>query len=312
MNRPMAPWRILIADGLAEEGQAILRRQAEIVEASDLAALPRFDGLIVRSWTRVTAAGLSGAARRLKVVGRAGVGVDNIDLKAAAAAGVIVVNSPLAATVSVAEHALALMLALARQIPRADAAMRRGEWLKQEIQGSELSGKTLGLIGLGRIGRALAERAAGLGMRVIASDPLVSAVTVREAGAEPVAFETLLATADYVSLHVPLTAETRGMIGSEALAHCRPGARLISTARGGVVDEPALLLALETGRLAGAALDVFAEEPPRLAALIQHPAVISTPHIAAQTVEAQTRAAVDIAEETLAALRGEPLRWRVV
>jgi len=308
----MAPWRILIADGLAEEGQAILRRQAEIVEASDLSALPRFDGLIVRSRTRVTAVGLFGAARRLKVVGRAGVGVDNIDLNAAAAAGVIVVNAPVAATVSVAEHALALMLALARQIPRGDAGMRRGEWLKQEIQGSELSGKTLGLIGFGRIGRALAERASGLGMRVIASDPLVPTETVREAGAEPVAFETLLATADYLSLHVPLTAETRGMIGSEALAHCKPGVRLISTARGGVVDEPALLLALETGRLAGAALDVFAEEPPRLETLIQHPAVISTPHVAAQTVEAQTRAAVDIAEETLAALRGEPLRWRVV
>jgi D-3-phosphoglycerate dehydrogenase len=246
------------------------------------------------------------------VIGRAGVGVDNIDLEAAREAGVIVVHAPQAAGPAVAEHALALMLSLARRIPQADASMKRGEWQKRELEGAELAGKTLGVVGFGRIGRALGERAAALGMRVVAHDPLLSEAELRAGGAEPLTLETLLEQADYISLHVPLQDETRGMIGREAIEKMKPGARLINTARGGLVDEEALLEALESGHLAGAALDVFAEEPPRLTALISHPNMVATPHLAAQTAEAQLRTSLDIAREVLAALRGEPLRWRVL
>ncbi len=304
------PWRVLLTDGLSEEGLALLRQQAEVVEADGLGSLPAFDALIVRSRTRVGASDLAGA-RRLRVIGRAGVGVDNIDLAAASVAGVTVVNTPEAATVAVAEHALALMLALAREIPRADEAIRGGQWPKSDLWGRELCGKTLGIVGLGRIGTALAKRAKALGMRLVAYHPRLGAELVRERGAEPVDFETLLGISDYVSLHLPLSGETRGLIGKVELSRMKRGARLISTARGGVVNEQALLEALEAGHLAGAALDVFDEEPPRLAAIVRHPAVVSTPHIGAQTIEAQARAAVDIATEILAALRGEPLRWRV-
>ncbi len=305
-------WRILITDGLADAGLALLREEAQVLQEENLTSLGRVDALIVRSRTKVTAEAIARGLPRLKVVGRAGVGVDNIDLEAARQAGVTVVNAPLAATVAVAEHALALMLALARRIPEADASMRQGQWRKKELKGSELHGKTLGVIGMGRIGAALAERARALGMRTLGHDPLLPEEEMHRRGAEPASLETLLAESDYLSLHVPLNETTRGLIGSEALARLKPGARLISTARGGVVDEAALLQALQTGHLAGAALDVFAQEPPGLTPLIEHPRVISSPHIAAQTAEAQERAARDIAQEVLAALRGAPLRWRVV
>ncbi|MEW6566650.1 MAG: hydroxyacid dehydrogenase [Chloroflexota bacterium] len=306
----MTSWRVLITDGLSREGLELLQRQAEVIETPDLGPLPQVEALIVRSRTRVRREDLS-AASRLKVVGRAGVGVDNIDLEAARQTGVVVVNSPEAATVAVAEHTLGLMLALARQIPRADGALHRGEWLKPELWGEELAGKVLGLIGFGRIGQALGQRAAALGMRLLAHDPLLSAEAVRAGGAEPAPFDDLLLASDYVSLHLPLNEDTRGLMDREALAKVKRGARLISTARGGVVDEQALLEALESGRLAGAALDVFEHEPPPLTALLQHPRLVATPHIAAQTVEAQRRASIDIALEVLAALRGDPLRWRV-
>lgn len=305
-------WRVLIADGLAEEGIRLLSAQAEVIRAEDLSALGTVEALIVRSRVRVTAADLERAAPRLKVIGRAGVGVDNIDLDAARRTGVIVVNAPEAASVAVAEHALALMLALARRLPEAAASLRRGEWRKGELQGSELAGKTLGLVGFGRIGQALAGRASALGMRVMAYDPLLAEGVIRGGGATPADLVALLTEADYVSLHVPLTEETRGLFGRQALQAMKPGARLISTSRGGVVEEQALLAALESGHLGGAALDVFEREPPGLSPLVTHPAVIATPHIAAQTAEAQGRAACDIAEEVLSALRGKPLRWRVV
>jgi D-3-phosphoglycerate dehydrogenase len=207
---------------------------------------------------------------------------------------------------------LALMLGLARRIPQADHSMRQGEWRKKEFEGFELHGKTLGIIGVGRIGEALATRAAALGMHPIGFDPLLSGEDIRRKGVEPVKLEMLLQSSDVVSLHVPLTADTRGMIGPKEFGLMRPGAHLICAARGGLIDEPALLEALEAGKLAGAALDVFEHEPPGPTPLILHPNVISTPHIGAQTVEAQTRAACDIAEEVLAALEGSPLRWRVV
>jgi D-3-phosphoglycerate dehydrogenase len=310
-------WKILIADGLEEKGQAMLRAQAQVEDRNGISAqelrsiLPEFDALIVRSRTRVTAELLEHAAR-LKVIGRAGVGVDNIDLDAARAHGIIVVNSPLATTVAVAELTMGLLLATARAIPRADAAMKQGKWLKKELEGIELQGKTLGLIGFGRIGREVAHRALAFGMRVLAYDPLIPEDVIRQVNVTPSSLETLLQRSDFISLHIPLTDETRNLLSTQAFAQMKTGVRLICTARGGIIDEQALLQALKEGKVAAAALDVFAVEPPALNELITHPNLIATPHIGAQTVEAQTRAAEMIAEEVLAALRGEPLRWRVV
>ena len=312
----MHEWTILISDGLDESGQSLLRAAARVEEragitpAELLEAVRGCDALIVRSRSRVTAEVLA-ASPRLRVVGRAGVGVDNIDLEAAVERGVVVVNSPQATTQAVAEHALGLMLALARGIPRADAAMKAGQWIKKELEGIELSGKTLGVVGVGNIGAAVARRASALGMAVIGYDPLLPREAIQQRGAEPVTLNELYARADFISLHLPLTAETRGMLSQQVFERMKPGARLVCTARGGLIDEEALLVALETGRVAGAALDVFAQEPPGATRLVAHPQVIATPHVAAQTVEAQKRAAVDIAQEVLAALRGEPLRWRV-
>jgi D-3-phosphoglycerate dehydrogenase len=304
-------WRVLITDGLAEEGLKLLREQAELIEADDLAELDQADALIVRGRTRVTGEALEGSAGRLRVIGRAGVGVDNIDLAAASAQQIIVVNAPDAATVAVAELTIGLLLSLARRLPRADSSMRHGEWRKKELKGAELHGKTLGIIGVGRIGAAVAERASALGMRIAGYDPLLTSEEIRQRNAEPFAFDRLLAESDYLCLHLPLNDETRGMIDHRALQQMKSGARLVSAARGGIVDEAALLEALESGRLAGAALDVFSNEPPGDSKLIQHPNMITTPHIGAQTVEAQAKAATDVASEVLAALRGDDLRWRV-
>lgn len=313
----MPEWKALITDGLDEEGQTILRSCVQVRDCPDISTeqllqeIGAYHALIVRSRTQVTAQ-LFAQATRLKVVGRAGVGVDNIDLEAAASHGVTVVNTPQATTLAVAEHTLALMLAMARSIPRADLSMKAGRWAKKELQGVELSGKVLGIIGMGNIGAAVAQRAAALGMEVIAFDPLLSPEVIRQRGAESVALSQLYARADFISLHTPLTSETRGMIGAQAFLQMKPGVRLVCTARGGLIDESALLAALENGRVAAAALDVFAKEPPGASPLVVHPKVIATPHIGAQTAEAQRRAAVDIAQEVLAALQGKPLRWRVV
>ncbi len=304
-------WRILVADPLDPQGVELLEAEADVYKGGDLSPLGSVDALIVRSATRVTAEILERGAPQLKVVGRAGVGVDNIDLDAARQQGVIVVNAPQSVTLAVAEHTLGLMLALARHIPEATASMRQGAWNKKALKGTELDGKTLGIVGTGRIGSALAERARALGMKVVGYDSLVPADQIAALGIKPLDFESLLARADYLSLHVPLNDETRGMIGAEQLSQLPARARLISTARGGVVDEPALLEALNSGHLAGAALDVFEQEPPGATELVLHPNVITTPHLGAQTEEAQIRAATEIAQEVLAALRGEQLRWRV-
>lgn len=313
----MPEWKILIADGLEENGKAILRSKAQVLDRSGLTAQELLDevgaceALIVRSRTIVNAAVLS-AAPRLRVVGRAGVGVDNIDLAAATVHGVVVVNAPQSTTLAVAEQTLALMFALARTIPRADAGMKTGHWLKKELPGIELSGKTLGIIGVGNIGSEVARRANALGMTVLGFDALLSPQEINKCGAEPVELGDLYAGSDFISLHVPLLPETRLMINGQTLGLMKRGVRLICTARGGIIDETALLGALESGQVAGAALDVFANEPPGLTALVAHPDVIATPHISAQTVEAQARAAEDIANEVLSALRGDKPRWRVV
>ncbi len=307
----VGPWRVLISDGLAQVGVARLRQEAEVI-LNDLGSLGSVDAWIVRSRTRVDAAALASAAPRLRVLGRPGVGVDNIDLEAARREQVIVVTAPEATTIAVAELTLGLMLALARHIPAGDAALRRGEWAKAQLEGTELNGKTLGLIGIGRIGRAVAQRATALGMAVIAYDPHLAPQAIQTGGATPAELEALLISSDYVSLHLPLTDETRGFFGAQAISRMKPGARLICAARGGLIDEHALQAALDDGRLAGAALDVFENEPPGDHPLLRHPRLIATPHLGSQTAEAQTRVAVDIADEVLAALRGAPLRWRVV
>ena len=302
--------RILITDGLAEIGLALLRQEAEVIQSTDLSGLGSIDALVVRGRTTVSREVLAAGSPRLRVVGRAGVGLDNIDLQAAREYGVIVVNAPDATTAAVAELTLALMLSLARRVPQAHASLQRGEWRKAELYGVQLRGKTLGVIGVGRVGSAVAGLAAGLGMRVLGYDPNLVEATLRERGVEPVDLEALLEQSDFISLHVPLNDQTRGMIDAARLKHTKPGAFLINTARGGVVDESALLQALESGRLAGVGLDVFLREPPVENALLLHPAVVATPHIGAQTADAQQQTALDIASEVLAALRGDPLRWR--
>jgi D-3-phosphoglycerate dehydrogenase / 2-oxoglutarate reductase len=312
----MTDFKILISDGLDETGQSILRMKARVDDKPDISApdliqtIGDYDALIVRGRTNVTVETLT-AAKKLKVIGRAGVGVNNIDLEAARKSGVTVVNAPSSTTLAVAELTFGLLLALAREIPRADASLKRGEWLKKEFEGVELNGKTLGIIGYGRIGVEVGRRAQVFGMSVVAYDPLVKESDIKARGAEPVSIQDLYAWSDFISLHLPLNVQTRDMIGALALSEMKDGVRIACAARGGIIDEPALLKALDAGKVAGAALDVFTTEPPGATDLIKHPRVIATPHIGAQTREAQSRAAADIAAEVLAALRGEPLRWKV-
>ncbi len=312
----MAAWKVLLTDGLEANGQDILKGAAQVDDRSGISAddllkiVGEYDALIVRGRTKVTNA-VFDAGQKLKVVGRAGVGVDNIDLNAAKAHQVTVVNSPLATTVAVAELALAMMLALVREIPRADSAMKNGKWLKKELEGNELYQKNLGVIGVGRIGTAFARRAQAFGMNVLAVDPRVPDEQVEALGFTCASLDEMLSKADFISMHVPLDNSTRNMLGAEQFARMKDGVRIINCARGGVIDETALLAALESGKVAGAALDVFSTEPQPATPLVCHPRVICTPHIGAQTVEAQARAANDIATEILAALKGENLRWKV-
>lgn len=308
--------KILVSDGLSDDGIALLKTGGDVTANSKitadelLAALPEFHALVVRSRTKVTAKVIEAGAN-LKVIGRAGVGVDNIDVAAAVAKGVTVVNSPLAASVAVAEHTLGLMLGLARLIPAADAAMKQNKWEKSAFMGGELNGKTLGLLGIGRIGAEVAKRAAAFGMTVIAFDPYLDADQIRGRGAEAASFDEVIAKSDYVSMHLPLTAETKNMLNADQFAKMKKGARLVCAARGGVIDEDALKAALDSGQLAGAALDVFAVEPPAAGSIATHPKVIATPHVGAQTHEAQSSAGRMIAEEVLAVLQGRAPRWKV-
>jgi Phosphoglycerate dehydrogenase and related dehydrogenases len=312
----MSAWKILLTDGLEENGKEILRRSAEVVEKPTitaeelLAEVGEYDALIVRGRTKVTPA-VFDAAKKLKVVGRAGVGVDNIDLAAARDHHVTVVNSPMATTVAVAELTLGLMLSAVRDIARADAGLKNGKWLKKELKGVELYNKTLGVIGYGRIGASVGQRAKAFEMTVLGYDPLLPADQIKARGAEPVSLDELLAKADFITMHLPLTADTRGMLNEAAFAKMKKGVYIICAARGGVIDEAALLAALNSGQVAGAALDVYATEPPGQTELVSHPKVVGTPHIGAETVEAQIRAAHDISEEVLAALASQPLRWKV-
>lgn len=302
------PTRILICDPIHDDGVALLRRHAEVdirpglTRAQLEQAVADADALIVRSATRVPASVIT-SGRRLRVIGRAGAGLDSIDVAAARIQGVEVVNCPDANTVAVAEHTMALMLTLARRLIAADQSMKAGRWEKSRLMGTGLMGKTLGIIGFGRIGRQVSKYAQAFGMRVIVNQPRLTPELALEWGVEQADLPILLAAADFVTLHVPLRAETNGLLGARDLALMKPTAYLINTARGGVVDEAALLAALNGGRLAGAALDVFMQEPAMDSALATHPLVIATPHIAASTEDAQRSAAVSVAEQILAILR---------
>jgi len=302
--------RILIADSLEESGLEILRgagAEVVVLAAADKPRLPELvadcDAIVVRSATKVTRE-LLGAARRLRVVGRAGIGVDNVDVEAATERGILVVNAPTANLLSAVEHTFAMMLACARNVPAADASMKRGEWDRKSFVGVELQGKTLGIVGFGRIGQRVAVRARAFELRVVAHDPFLDPAVARRLDVEPVDLDALLGCADVVTLHTPLTKETRNLLNADRIARLKPGALVVNCGRGGTLDEDALLAALESGRLGGAALDVFAEEPTPRQDLVRHRRVIATPHIGAQTREAQERIAIETATQLLAALEG--------
>lgn len=312
-DRPDAvtPRRVLVADAIEPEGLMALAGLATVehrpgISPEELvAAIGGYDALLVRSQTKVTQAVIDAGARLL-VVGRAGVGVDNVDVAAATSAGVVVVNAPDGNTIAAAEHTLAMMFALARHIAPADASVKRGEWKRSTYMGMELAGKTLGVLGLGRIGMRVATVAQVLGMDVVAFDPLVSPAAAAAAGVRSASLDDVLATADILTLHLPKTPETTRLLDAAAFAKAKPGVRLVNCARGGVVDELALVDAIRSGRVAGAALDVFEAEPDvREALRALGDRVVLTPHLGASTAEAQLRVASDVAAQVARVLRGE-------
>jgi D-3-phosphoglycerate dehydrogenase / 2-oxoglutarate reductase len=296
--------RVLIADKMDPKAAAIFReRGIEIDERPGLspeelaAVIGKYDGLAVRSSTKVGAAAMDAALPRLKVIGRAGIGVDTIDVPAASARGIVVMNTPFGNSITTAEHAIAMLFALAREIPQADQSTQSGKWEKNRFMGVELAGKTLGLIGCGNIGSIVADRAHGLKMKVVAYDPFLSPERAVELGVEKAELDELLARADFITLHTPLTDQTRGILSREALAKTKPGVRIVNCARGGLIDEVALKDALESGHVAGAALDVFQQEPANENPLFGTRGLICTPHLGASTSEAQVNVAIQIAEQ---------------
>jgi D-3-phosphoglycerate dehydrogenase len=309
--------RVLVTEPLAERGLDLLREEYDVEVRTDLgssgltAEVEPYDALVVRSQTKVTADVIE-AGRNLKVVARAGIGLDNVDVEAATRRGVMVVNAPQSNVLSAAEHTMALLLALARNVPRADQALRSGRWERERFQGVELHGKTLGIVGLGRVGTMVAQRALAFGMRLIAFDPYVSRDRARALSIELMPdLGALLVQSDVVTIHLPRTSETEALIGPREVTLMKEGARLVNTARGGIVDEAALAEALRAGRLGGAALDVFADEPATEHPLFGLPNIVVTPHLGAATAEAQDKAGVAIAEMVRLALRGEFVPYAV-
>ncbi len=303
----MSNVRVLVSDKLAEAGLDVLREASGVelefrpgMSEDELCeVIGDYDGLIIRSGTQVTSRVVD-AAEKLRVIGRAGMGVDNVDIPAASRRGIVVMNTPTGNSVTTAEHALALLAALARNIPQAVGSMRSGKWEKSKFQGREIAHKTLGIIGLGNIGRIVADRAQGLKMKVIGVDPVMSSERAAELGIELVGLDELLSRADFITIHAPLTPETKNMISDAAFGKMKDGALLVNAARGGIVDEEALARAITDGKIAGAALDVFGQEPvdPNNP-LLQLDNVLCTPHLGASTSEAQERVAVEIAEQAI-------------
>lgn len=309
--------RVLVAETLADAGLDLLRAAGHDVdirtglspdELRDV--ISGAQGLIVRSATQVDAE-LLAASDSLVVVGRAGVGLDNVDVAAATGRGVIVCNAPSSNVVSAAEMTVALMLALARHVPQAHQALADGRWERSRWGGMEIYRKTVGILGLGRVGRLVAQRIAPFDVALIAYDPYVSAESARAAGVDMVSFDELLELSDIITLHMPRTPETAGLLGAENLAKCRPHALIVNTARGGILDEAAAAAALEAGRLGGVAVDVYATEPATESPLFGRPDVVATPHLGASTTEAQDRAGTQIAEQVNLALAGDPVPYAV-
>ncbi|RME81370.1 MAG: phosphoglycerate dehydrogenase [Caldilineae bacterium] len=312
------PYRVLVSDPLARSGLELLRQAGLAVDvrtglspAELIETIGGYDALVVRSGTRVTADVIA-AADRLKVIARAGVGLDNIDVPAATRRGIIVANAPTGNVVSAAEHTIALLMALARNLPAAHLSMVRGEWDRRRFMGVEVRDKVLGTLGLGRVASHVVRRALGLNMRVVAHDPFVSQEYAGNLGVTLVGLEEVLAQSDFLTIHLPLNEQTRGLLDARRLALCKPGARIINTARGPIIDEEALLQALDAGHVAGAALDVFAQEPlPPDSPLRSHPRIILTPHIGGSTSEAQDQVAVDAATQVIDVLQDRPARYAV-
>ncbi|GAI06222.1 unnamed protein product, partial [marine sediment metagenome] len=269
-----------------------------------------YEALVVRSQTKVTAEVIE-AGKKLRVIARAGVGIDNIDVEEATRRGVLVVNAPNANTISAAEHAIALMFALARHIPQANAVLKSGVWRRADFMGIEVRGKTLGIIGLGRVGSAVAKRAQGLEMKVIAHDPYITADYARNLQVELVSLERLLKESDFITIHSALTPSTKGLIGAKELALVKPTVRIINCARGGLIDEEALAKAVREKRVAGAAIDVFSTEPATKSILFEEDNIIVTPHLGASTTEAQAVAAKDVAKQVIDVFKGKPARYAV-
>ncbi len=304
--------KVLVTDSIADAGIQILKQSADVDIQRALppeqlqSIIGGYEALVVRSQTKVTS-DIINAADNLRVIGRAGVGVDNIDVEAATRRGIVVVNSPEGNSVSAAEHTIAMLLALARQIPKANSQLHARVW-NRELKGSEIRNKTMGIIGLGRVGTEVAQLAKGFRMNVIVYDPMISEERAERLGVQMVELETLLATSDFITVHVPLNATTKGLIGREQLKLMKPTSMLINCARGGIIDEQALYEALNQGQLAGAAIDVFSQEPAQDNILLKSDKVIATPHLAASTVEAETSASMDVAEQVVAVLTGHPAR----
>jgi len=308
--------KVLVAETFSEEGINTLRDHVEVdvrtglTQEELLAIIGDYEALIVRSQTQVNADVIR-AGRELQVIARAGVGVDNIDVDEATRCGIMVVNAPTGNTVSAAEHTIALMLALARHIPQANTVLRSGVWRRSDFMGVEIRGKTLGVVGLGNVGSEVARRARGLEMRLIGYDPFISVEHAAKLQVELVSLEQLLKESDFITLHLPLTQSTRGLIGTKALAQVKPAVRIINTARGGLIDEQALVRAVQEGRVAGAAIDVFPREPITESVLFECDDIIVTPHLGASTSEAQALAARMVAEQIIDISRGQPPRYAV-
>lgn len=306
--------RVLVSDPITPAGIELLKQAGFEVEVKTdhtkeelLAKIKDYDALIVRSQTKVTA-DIIEAASNLKVIGRAGVGVDNVDIEAATKKGIIVMNAPDGNTISTAELTVAMLLALARNIPQAHASLKGGAWDRKKFTGVEINGKTLGIVGMGRIGTEVAKRMLAMGMNVLAYDPFFTKEKAASLGVKMVDLDTIITESDFITVHTPLTPETKGLFGAKEFARMKKGVRLINCARGGIYDEAALVEAIKNGQVAGAALDVYTSEPPSDRTLIELPQTVVTPHLGASTTEAQENVAVDVAVEVIKVLKGEPFK----
>ncbi len=308
--------KVLVTEPISDEGLDTLRGHAQVdikvglKPEEIISTIGDYEALIVRSQTQVSAKVIE-AGKKLQVIGRAGIGIDNIDVEEATRRGIVVINAPTGNTISAAEHTIALMLSLARHIPQANAVLKSGVWRRSDFMGTEVRGKTLGIIGLGNVGSEVARRARGLEMKLIAYDPFVSIEHANNLQVELVSFKQLLKESDFITLHLPLTASTKGLIGTKELALVKPAVRIINSARGELINEEALAKAARERRIAGAAIDVFSTEPTTESILFENDNIIVTPHLGASTTEAQTMVAKDIAEQVISVFKGQPARYAV-